>query len=120
MIKSLKIATAILNLLVTTPGLGQAEDVKPSGRVQVAAKLLTQAQRIKLLDTLNSGDNKTLKSLPHIGNMRAAAIRKARPIVDVIDLIQVEGIGEQTFIDIIAYVREGYLGPVTQHSNKKN
>jgi len=81
---------------------------KPSGRAQVAAKSLTPAQKTKLLTLLNQGDAEALQSLPGIGATRATAIIKARPILEPVDLVQVEGIGEETLVDIVAHVQAGF------------
>ena len=83
-----------------------AED-KPSAKSEAEAKTLTASQETKLLATLNTGDDEALMSIPGIGETRAAALKKARPLADVLDLLKVEGIGEATFSDIIAYAKAG-------------
>ncbi len=90
------------------PAVAADKPAKPSGRVQVAAKMLTPAERLKLLSILNEGDDQALQSLPGIGATRAAAIKKARHLIDPIDLVKVEGIGDQTFVDIIAHAKAGF------------
>ena len=91
-----------------TPGMTAEKAAKPSGRVQVAAKMLTPAERLRLLGILNEGDDQVLQSLPGIGATRAAAIRKARPILDPVELVKVGGVGDQIFVDIIAHAKAGF------------
>lgn len=83
-----------------------AED-KPSAKSEAEAKTLTAAQKTKLMKVINEGDDKSLVALPGIGETRAAAIKKARPVGDVLDLLKIEGIGEQTFSDLIKYAKAG-------------
>jgi Holliday junction resolvasome RuvABC DNA-binding subunit len=88
----------------------EATSDAPSGKALAAAKSLTPSQRTKLLDLLNQGDDKALQSLPGIGETRAAAIKKARPIKDPVDLVKVEGIGDETLADIVAHAKAGFPG----------
>ena len=92
---------------------------KPSGRAQVAAKSLTPAQKTKLLTLLNQRDAEALQSLPGIGATRAAAIMKARPILEPVDLVQVEGIGEETLVDIVAHVQAGFPSKAKNDAKSK-
>lgn len=92
---------------------------KPSGRALVAAKSLTSAQKTKLLTLLNQGNAEALQSLPGIGATRAAAIMKARPILEPVDLVQVEGIGEQTLVDITAHVQAGFPSKAKDEAKPK-
>ncbi len=80
----------------------------PSIKSQALAKALTAGQRGELLDILNKGDDKAMQSLPDIGGTRAAAVKKARPFADPIDLLKVEGIGDVTFGEIIAHAKAGF------------
>lgn len=98
----------LLSLGLLTTGMTAEKTAKPSGRVQVAAKMLTPAERLKLLGILNEGDDQALQSLPGIGATRAVAIKKARHLTDPVDLVKVEGIGDQTFVDIIAHAKAGF------------
>lgn len=98
----------LLALGIFTPAMAAEKTAKPSGRVQVAAKMLTPAERLKLLSILNEGDDQALQSLPGIGATRAAAIKKARHLTDPVDLVKVEGIGDQTFVDIITHAKAGF------------
>lgn len=83
-----------------------AED-KPSAKSEAEAKSLTPTQKTKLMAVINTGDDKALMSIPGIGETRAAAVKKARPVVEVLDLLKIEGIGEATFSDIIKYAKAG-------------
>jgi len=88
-----------------------AEAAKPSAKVEAIAKTLTASQRTKLLAVLNEGEDKALKNLPGIGETRATAIKKARPFADVTDLVKVEGVGDTTFAEVVAYAKEGFPQP---------
>lgn len=68
---------------------------------------LTEAQSKKLLDLLNTGDDKAVQEIPGIGEVKSKAIKKARPYKSVADLIMVEGVGEITFDDIVKWAKEG-------------
>lgn len=81
-----------------------AED-KPSGKAQAAADSLNTTQKNKLLKTVNDGDDKSLNELPGIGETRAAAIKKARPVKEVVDLLKIDGIGEGTFLGLVAWAK---------------
>lgn len=78
---------------------------KPNGKEQAAADSLTTAQKNKLMKVINDGDDKALNELPGIGETRAAAIKKARPVADVVDLLKIDGIGEGTFLGIVAWAK---------------
>jgi DNA uptake protein ComE-like DNA-binding protein len=80
---------------------------KAPTKAELAAKSLTAAQRTKLLKTLNEGDEKALNALPGVGEVIAAAIKKARPIKEVPDLMKVDGIGEETYNDILKHAKSG-------------
>ncbi|MBX7212057.1 MAG: helix-hairpin-helix domain-containing protein [Verrucomicrobiaceae bacterium] len=84
-----------------------AEEAKPSAKSEAEAKSLSAAQKTKLMKVINEGDDKALLALPGIGEARAAAIKKARPVADPIDLLKVDGIGEGTFSEIIAHAKAG-------------
>jgi hypothetical protein len=65
-------------------------------------------QRYRLLEILNEGNESMLRSLPGIGATRALAIQKARPYIQVIDLLKAEGVGEQSLVDIVAHAKAGF------------
>lgn len=97
------------------------KEPKPSGRAKVAALSLTSEQKFRLLEVLNEGNESMLRSLPGIGATRALAIQKARPYLEVIDLLKAEGVGEQSLVDIVAHAKAGF--PVTKEeksSTKKS
>jgi Holliday junction resolvasome RuvABC DNA-binding subunit len=71
---------------------------------------LTSAQRTKLMEMLNKGDEAALTSLPGVGPTRAKAIIKARPLKDVAALQSVPGLGEATVSDIVAHAKAGFPG----------
>lgn len=87
----------------------QKAEPKPqaSARVEAIANTLTFSQRSQLLDLLNHGDDFVLLRVPGIGESRAAAIKKARPFGDVTDVVRIAGIGEGTFAEMVAHVRNG-------------
>jgi DNA uptake protein ComE-like DNA-binding protein len=87
-----------------------AED-KPSSKSEAEAKTLTAAQKTKLMKVINEGDDKALNALPGVGETRAAAIKKARPVKDVMDLLKVEGIGEETFSELVKYAKSSAAEP---------
>ncbi|WP_395719272.1 hypothetical protein [Prosthecobacter sp.] len=85
-----------------------AEETKASAKVEAIAKTLTAAQRTKLLNLLNEGDEKALLAIPGIGETRAAAIKKARPFADVTGVMKVEGVGDTTFAEMVAHAKAGF------------
>lgn len=72
-----------------------------------AAAKLTPTQTARLLDLLNTGELNALQAMPEIGEAKAKAIQKARPVKAVADLLEIEGIGETTFEQIIAWAKKG-------------
>ncbi len=68
---------------------------------------LTAAQKKDLLELVNKGDDKALQTMPGVGETKAAAIKKARPVKSVEDLIMVDGIGEVTFDGIVKWTADG-------------
>lgn len=90
---------------------------EPSAKVLAIAKTLTPTQKTKLMDIINKGDEKVLMSLPGIGEVRAAAIKKARPVEEPADLVKIEGIGEATFADIVAHAKAGFPQPESSDSS---
>ena len=81
---------------------------KPSAKSEAEAKSLTASQKTKLMGIVNEGDEKALMSLPGIGETKAAAVKKARPFKEPLDLLKVDGIGEGTFSEIIAHAKAGF------------
>ncbi len=101
------------------PKAAAAEEAKPSAKVEAVAKTLTPSQRTKLFDLLNEGADKALMTIPNVGETRAAAIKKARPFADVIDVIKVEGIGEGTFAEMVAHAKAGFPQPETKDAKEE-
>lgn len=81
---------------------------KPSAKVEAVAKTLTPEQRTQLLALLNQGDEAALMAIPGIGEVRAKAIQKIRPLADVVNVVDAEGIGEGTFAQMVAYAKAGF------------
>ncbi len=94
-------------------GVSEPEARRPSARIQVAVKSLTPSQRTRLLDLINHGSEEALLTLPRVGETRAAALKKARPILDLLDLLKVPGIGEQTVIDFVNHARARFPARTT-------
>lgn len=86
-------------------------EAKPSAKVEAIAKTLTASQKTKLMALLNDGDAKALETIPGVGETRAAAIKKARPFAEVTDVVNVEGIGEGTFAEMVAHAKAGFPQP---------
>jgi DNA uptake protein ComE-like DNA-binding protein len=82
----------------------------PSNKAKTLSKSLTASQRSKLLTILNEGDDKALMALPGIGETRAASLKKSRPFIEPVDLVKVDGIGDDTFAEIVAYAKAGFPG----------
>jgi len=90
------------------PTATAAETAKPSAKVEAIAKSLTTAQKTKLMALLNEGTEQELQTVPGVGETRAAAIKKARPFADVTSVVNVEGIGEATFAEMVAHAKAGF------------
>ncbi|MCP5540923.1 MAG: helix-hairpin-helix domain-containing protein [Akkermansiaceae bacterium] len=84
------------------------------------AKALTTSQKSKLMDLLNKGDDKALASLPGIGETKAAAIKKARPLKSPDELIGIEGIGLGTLEDIVKHAKAGFPEPKADTGKKSS
>lgn len=96
-----------------------AEAEKPSAKVEAIAKTLTSSQKSKLLDLLNEGSEKELQGVPGVGETRAAAIKKARPFADVTSVVKVEGIGEGTFAEMVAFAKAGFAQAEKKETSEK-
>jgi DNA uptake protein ComE-like DNA-binding protein len=75
---------------------------------EAITKALTPAQKTKLLEIINKGDDAALTSLPGVGSRRAGAIKKARPFATPADLTSVKGIGTAGLTDIVAHAKAGF------------
>jgi hypothetical protein len=121
----LTLGLASINIAAETPAKkktaakAEASSDSPSGKAQALTKSLTPSQRTKLLDLINTGDDKALQALPGIGETRAAAIKKARPFKDPVDLVNVDGIGDQSFAEIIAQAKAGGSESASETTKEK-
>ena len=77
------------------------EDAALVANAKKSASTLTPSKKKKLLEVLNTGDDKALRDLPGIGPVKAISVKKARPYKAVEDLVLVEGIGQATFDEIV-------------------
>ena len=80
---------------------------------------LTDAQSKKLLDVLNTGDDVAIEAIPGVGEVKAKALKQARPFRSVVSLIMVEGIGEVTFDAIIKWTKDGMTETATAKPTPK-
>ena len=85
-----------------------AEAAKAPSKLEAIAKTLTPSQNTKLLALLNGGEEAALVAIPGVGETRAAAIKKARPFKDVTEVAKVDGVGEGTFAEMVAYAKAGF------------
>lgn len=100
------------------PKAEATETAKVPAKIEAIAKALTTTQRGKLLDLLNKGEDKALVAIPGIGETRAAAIKKARPFNDVTEVTKVEGVGEGTFAEMVAYAKAGFATEKKEETKK--
>ena len=70
-----------------------------------AAKKLTPTQKTKMLALLNEGDASALQAIRGIGKSRATALAKARPFKSVAQLVNVKGIGQTVYSDLLAHAK---------------
>ena len=66
------------------------------------ADALTDAQRTKVMELLNTGDAKALQAVDGIGEVRAKNLIAKRPFAKVEDAAMVDGVGIETFKNLIA------------------
>lgn len=92
---------------------------KPSAKVEAVAKTLTVQQSDQLLSLLNDGDDAALEAIPGIGEVRAKAIQKIRPLADVTEVVKADGIGEGTFAQMVAYAKAGFPQPEKKAASAK-
>ena len=117
---------AILAVLTLSFSLSAAETSspkkspeKPSAKVEAVAKTLAPQERAQLLTLLNQGDLAALMAIPGIGEVRAKAIQKVRPLADVTNVVSVDGIGEGIFAQMVAYAKAGFPQPEKKAPAKK-
>ena len=70
-------------------------------------KKLTPAQTTNLLKLANEGTPDDLQTIPGVGEIKAAALKKARPLKSADQLIMVDGIGAVIFDGIVNWVKDG-------------
>lgn len=93
---------------------------EPSAKDKALADSLSAAQKTKLLDILNTGDEKAIIALPGVGVVRSVAIKASRPYKEPTDLLNVMGIGEATYAGIIKYAKADFTeAPKTKAPAKK-
>ncbi len=109
---------AFLAVLVLSLSLSAADTTpqkksppKPSAKVEAVAKTLTDQQRTQLLSLLNEGDEAALMAIPGIGEVRAKAIQKVRPLADVTHVVDADGVGEGIFAQMVTYAKAGFTKP---------
>lgn len=87
------------------------QPAKPSAKAEALAASLTAQQRSQLLSILNTGDDAALLALPGVGEARAKAIVKIRPLADVTSVLAADGIGEGIFAQMVGYAKAGFTKP---------
>lgn len=87
------------------------QPAKPSAKAEALASTLTVQQRSQLLSILNTGDEAALLALPGVGEARAKAIMKIRPLADVTSVLAADGIGEGIFAQMVGYAKAGFTKP---------
>ncbi len=85
-----------------------------------AAKKLTPTQKTKMLALLNDGTASDLESIRGIGKSRAAALTKARPFKSVAQLINIRGIGNAVYSDLLAHAKSLTVRRASSSSSKRS
>jgi len=62
--------------------------------------------RTKVLKLLNSGKSYSLQKIRGIGRVRAASVIKGRPYKTLDSVVDIAGIGEKTFENIIKHAKK--------------
>jgi DNA uptake protein ComE-like DNA-binding protein len=89
-------------------------------RATQAAKKLTPTQKTKMIALLNDGTASELESIRGIGKSRAAALTKARPFKSVAQLINIRGIGNAVYSDLLAHAKSLTVRRASSSSSKKS
>ena len=84
------------------PGELSDSDKELMAAAKKEADALTPAQRTKLMDLLNKGDAGQLEAVEGIGEVRAKNIIAKRPFKKPEDAAMVDGIGIETFKNLVA------------------
>jgi len=85
-----------------------------------AAKKLTPTQKSKMLVLLNDGATNELEAIRGIGKIRAATLAKARPFKSIAQLINVRGIGDVVYSDLLAHAKSLTIRRASSPSSKKS
>ncbi|MDB6007563.1 MAG: hypothetical protein JWR15_4550 [Prosthecobacter sp.] len=115
----MKTVIALLSVLILSLSLSAADTAaakkspakQPSAKVEAVAKTLSVSERMQLLSLLNVGDKAALLAIPGVGEARALAIQKVRPLADVTNVVSAEGIGEGIFAGMVEYAKAGFPAP---------
>ena len=86
----------------TKPAGPSAADKALMAEAKKIADGLTPAQRTKLLDLLNKGEDKAIEAVDGIGEGKRTAITAKRPFAKVEDRAMADGIGIETYKNIVA------------------
>jgi len=92
---------------VAKPGAVDAADQALLNHAANELKKLSSAQTASLLKVCNEGAPADLQTIPGIGEVKAAAIIKARPHKSADQLIMVDGVGVVTFDGVVKWVKDG-------------
>lgn len=75
-------------------------------KAEASVKQMKSAERTKLLKLLNSGNTRSLQKIRGIGKVRASYIVKGRPYRTLDAVVDITGIGEKTFANIIKHAKK--------------
>jgi len=97
-----------------------AADKKLAAEAKKETAKLTPAQNKKVLDLLNTGDEKAIEAVEGIGDVKAKAIVAKRPYAKVEDVVMVEGIGIETYKSILATANPAVKEEKAKATDKKS
>ena len=75
-------------------------------KAEASVKKMKAEDRTKVLKLLNGGKSYSLQKIRGIGKVRAAHVIKGRPYKTLDSVIDVAGIGEKTFANIIKHAKK--------------
>lgn len=96
-----------------------AADKKLMAEAKKVTAKLTAEQNKKALEMVNTGDEKTIEAVEGIGEVKAKAIVAKRPFAKLEDVVMVEGIGIETYKNILATVNPAVKEEKTKEGDKK-
>lgn len=108
MLSALCLVFGLSTLSIAAPPKKEESSKQPSEEAVKIAKALTPTQGKKLMAIINEGDEEALTALPNIGPKLAAAIKKARPVKEAVDLVLIDGIGEATLSGLVKHAKDGF------------